>query len=86
MSGVEALLAFAVVACNMDRLLVAALADQALHPSLRHQTNTFHSTDSTRRQIDVEERGSVDKAQVISALQSSGEADYDSVDPMFTSS
>lgn len=30
------------------------------------------------KQIDVDERGSVDKAQVISALQSSGEADYDS--------
>ncbi|KAK8847519.1 hypothetical protein IAR55_005377 [Kwoniella newhampshirensis] len=30
------------------------------------------------RQIDVEEKGSLDKATVISALQSSGEADYDS--------
>jgi hypothetical protein len=31
------------------------------------------------RQIDVEERGSLDKAAVIQALQSSGDADYDSV-------
>ncbi|WWD21610.1 hypothetical protein CI109_106096 [Kwoniella shandongensis] len=30
------------------------------------------------RQIDVDEKGSLDKATVISALQSSGEADYDS--------
>lgn len=33
----------------------------------------------TNRQIDVDEKGSLDKAQVISALQHSGEADYDSV-------
>ncbi|ORX33979.1 putative Fimbrin [Kockovaella imperatae] len=30
------------------------------------------------KQIDVEDRGSLDKAEVISALQSSGDADYDS--------
>jgi len=30
------------------------------------------------KQIDVEDKGSVDKAQVISALQASGDADYDS--------
>lgn len=31
------------------------------------------------RQIDVDDRGSLDKATVIQALQSSGDADYDSV-------
>jgi hypothetical protein len=31
------------------------------------------------RQIDVEEKGSLDKAAVIAALGQSGDADYDSV-------
>ena len=31
------------------------------------------------RQIDVDDKKSLDKAQVISALQASGDADYDSV-------
>ena len=31
------------------------------------------------RQIDVDDKGSLDKQQVIAALQQSGEADYDSV-------
>lgn len=38
--------------------------------------SVMHADD---RQIDVEDKGSLDKAQVISALQSSGDADYDSV-------
>jgi len=37
------------------------------------------STGADHRQIDVEEKGSVDKASVIAALGQSGDADYDSV-------
>lgn len=33
----------------------------------------------TLRQIDVDEKGSLDKATVISSLQQTGDADYDSV-------
>jgi plastin-1 len=35
------------------------------------------------RQIDVEDKGSLDKASVIAALGQSGDADYDSVCPLF---
>ena len=35
------------------------------------------------RQIDVDDKGSLDKATVISALQANGEADYDSVSRLF---
>lgn len=35
------------------------------------------------RQIDVDDKGSLDKATVISALQANGEADYDSVSSLF---
>lgn len=34
---------------------------------------------NTNRKIDVDDRGSLEKAQVIQALQDSGDADYDSV-------
>jgi hypothetical protein len=37
------------------------------------------TTLTERRQIDVDDRGSLDKATVIQALQTSGDADYDSV-------
>lgn len=36
-------------------------------------------TQLTVRQIDVDEKGSLDKAAVIAALGQSGDADYDSV-------
>jgi hypothetical protein len=36
-------------------------------------------TGADDRQIDVEEKGSLDKAAVIAALGQSGDADYDSV-------
>ncbi len=48
-------------------------------PAILQRSSLGGANTAFRRQIDVEERGSVDKAQVISALQSSGEADYDSV-------
>jgi hypothetical protein len=42
-------------------------------------------TDADDRQIDVEEKGSLDKAAVIAALGQSGDADYDSVCPLHLS-
>jgi len=41
------------------------------------QTSVLTGADD--RQIDVEEKGSLDKAAVIAALGQSGDADYDSV-------
>ncbi len=35
--------------------------------------------DADSRSIDVDDKGSLDKAEVITALQNSGDADYDSV-------
>jgi hypothetical protein len=42
----------------------------------------FALTGADDRQIDVEEKGSLDKAAVIAALGQSGDADYDSVCPL----
>jgi hypothetical protein len=43
-------------------------------------------TGADNRQIDVEEKGSLDKAAVIAALGQSGDADYDSVCPVHLTS
>lgn len=59
---------------------------QSAGPSARYKVSwyrepvnhPFHVAD-TARKIDVDDRGSLEKAQVIQALQDSGDADYDSV-------
>lgn len=49
---------------------------------LERSFRTFVLGSADDRQIDVEEKGSLDKAAVIAALGQSGDADYDSVSPL----